>query len=149
MNCRLGAASRPWSDLSPVFHQLETSHQLPSRPKRQKRVRVSRKGGTIYLVKVEYEIKLTDIVKVLIEYLDKVVNRLQVDQIIIAHVDADTKVKTSVASVDNFKVSELKSKRSQVSLPYRPKDMLQQTRYLDKVGVLRITNRNHSVNLLN
>ena len=60
----------------------------------------------IYLVKVEHKIQLTHIVKVLIQYFNKVVYSFKVKQIVVGNIDAYAEIKTCISSVNNFKVSE-------------------------------------------
>ena len=60
-----------------------------------------------YLIKVEHKIKLTYIVKVLIQDLNKVVNCFKVIQVVVIDIHTDTEVQTSIPSVDNLEVPEL------------------------------------------
>ena len=62
---------------------------------------------SVDFIEVEHKIQLTDIVKILVENLDKVVNSFEVVEVIIIDINADAEVETGVSSVDNFKVSEL------------------------------------------
>lgn len=48
-------------------------------------------------------------------YLHKVMNALQVGQIIISDVHTNTEVQPSVPPVDNFEVSELKREKTQIT----------------------------------
>ena len=61
-----------------------------------------------YLVEIEDQVELTDIVEKLIEHLHKVVNGLQVSQVVVAHINADTEIKSCVAPVHDLEVPELK-----------------------------------------
>lgn len=76
-------------------------------------------------VKVEHQVQLADVVEVLVEHFDKVVDGLQIGQVVVADVDANAKVEAGVASVHDLEVTEL-----------------------DKVGVLGVAHRHHGVDLL-
>ena len=61
-----------------------------------------------YLVEIEDEVKLTDIVEELIQHLYKVVNGFKVSQVVVAHINADTEIEPCIASVHDLEVPELK-----------------------------------------
>jgi len=61
----------------------------------------------IYLVEVEDKIELTNIMKILIEDLNKVVYGLQVVKIVIIDVHTDAEVEAGIATVHNLEVSKL------------------------------------------
>ena len=61
-----------------------------------------------YLVEIEDEVKLTDIVEELIQHLYKVVNGLKVSQVVVAHINTDTEIEPCIASVHDLEVPELK-----------------------------------------
>lgn len=61
-----------------------------------------------YLVKVEHQVQFANIVEVLVQYFDKVMNSLQVAEIIVINVYADTEVQSGVPSVDYLEISKLK-----------------------------------------
>ena len=60
-----------------------------------------------HLKETKNQVQFTDIVKVLVEDLNKVVNGLEIIEVIVIHVDTDAEVQSSVAPVDNLKVPEL------------------------------------------
>ena len=60
-----------------------------------------------HLKETKNQVQFTDIVKVLVEDLNKVVNGLKIIEVIVIHVDTDAEVQPSVAPVDNLKVPEL------------------------------------------
>ena len=60
-----------------------------------------------HLKETKHQVQFTDIVKVLVEDLNKVVNSLEIIEVIVIHVDTDAEVQPCVAPVDNLKVSEL------------------------------------------
>ena len=72
------------------------------------------------LVEVEDEVQLADVVEVLVENLHKVMDGLQVVEVVVVDVNTDTEVEPGVSPVDNLEVPEL-----------------------DKVGVLRISHSHH------
>ena len=59
------------------------------------------------LVEVEHQIKFTHIVEVFIEHFNKVMNCLQVAEIIVIYINADAEVQSCISSVHNFKVAKL------------------------------------------
>lgn len=65
-----------------------------------------------YLVKVEDQIEFTDIAKEGIQDLDKKVDRLQVGQLVVVGINAQTKEEASIATVDDLEVAELKEHSS-------------------------------------
>lgn len=101
---------------------------------------------TVHLVEVEHQVQLAHIVEVLVEHLDKVVDRLQVAQVVVVHVHADAEVQPSVAAVDYLEVPELKLWED-VGLDKRTESGRTPV-YLDKVGVLGITDCDQGMHLL-
>jgi len=79
----------------------------------------------VHLVEVEHQVQLAHVVKVLVEHLHKVVDGLEVVQVVVAHVHTDAKVEAGVPPVDDLEVSKL-----------------------DKVGVLLITDSDDCMHLL-
>lgn len=78
----------------------------------------------VYFVEVEHQIQLADVVEVLVENLHEVVNGFEIAQVVIVHVDTDAEVETSIATINNFEIAELKKiaisklfRRTDVSLP--------------------------------
>lgn len=61
----------------------------------------------VHLVEVKHQVQFADIVEVLVEHLDKVVDGLQVAQVVVVHVHADAKIQPSVPPIDYLKVPEL------------------------------------------
>lgn len=80
----------------------------------------------VHLVEVEHEVQFTHVVEILIQHLYKVVNSLEVCQVVISHVHTNTEVQTSITPVNDLEVPEL-----------------------HKVGVLGIPDSYHSMNFLN
>lgn len=95
--------------------------------------------------------------EVLVEHLDKVVDGLQVAQVVVVHVHADAEVQARVPTVDYLEVAELDARTTTekgrkwgldkqagrvfcLSLPRRL--------YLDKVGVFGVAHRDQGVHLL-
>lgn len=62
-----------------------------------------------YLVKIEDKIKLTHIMEKFIQNLHKIMNGLQVCQVVVTYINADTKVQASITAIHNFKVPELQT----------------------------------------
>jgi hypothetical protein len=62
---------------------------------------------SFYLVEIEDKVQLTNIVKILIKDLNKVVDGLQVVEIVVINIHTDAEVETSIAPVDNLEVSKL------------------------------------------
>lgn len=60
-----------------------------------------------HLIEIEDQIELAHIVKVLVQYLDEIVYRLQVGQIVIVHIDTNAEIQAGVSSVDNLEVAKL------------------------------------------
>ena len=58
------------------------------------------------LVEVEHQIQLANIVEILVENLDKVVDGLQVVEVVVAHIHTDAKVEASVAPIHNLEVAK-------------------------------------------
>lgn len=58
--------------------------------------------AALYLVKVEDQIQLTDIAKVSVEHLHKVVHKLQCDQLVVTAVNAHDKVQAGIPLVHNL-----------------------------------------------
>lgn len=79
----------------------------------------------VNLVEVKHQIELAHIVEVLVQHLDKVVDRLQIAQVVVVHVHADAKVQPGVPPVHDLKVPEL-----------------------NEIGVLGVADRHHGVHLL-
>ena len=70
--------------------------------------------------------------EVFIENFDKIVNRLQIWQIIIIDIDTNAEIKSSISSVNNFKISELdiqKNKNTVNELMKSLNGILQQNLY--------------------
>ena len=61
-----------------------------------------------YLVEIEHQIQFTHIVEVFIQHLNKIVNGFKVTQVIIINVHTNAKIETSVSSVYDFEITELK-----------------------------------------
>ena len=61
----------------------------------------------VHLVEVEDKIELTDILEVLVENLDKEVNRLERHQFVVCHVAADGEEESSVPPVNELIRAEL------------------------------------------
>ena len=62
----------------------------------------------MYLVEVEDQVELTDVAEELIQDLHKVVDGLQVAEVVVLQVQTEAEVQPSVPSVDNLEVTELK-----------------------------------------
>jgi len=73
---------------------------------------------SIYLVEVEDKIKFANIVKIFVENFNKVVDGLQVVQVVIVDIHADAEVKTGIATIDNLEVSKF-DKVGVLSIPHR------------------------------
>lgn len=67
--------------------------------------------GSNYLVKVENQIKFADIAKESIQDLDKEVDCLKVGELVVVGINAQTKEQTSIATVDDLEVAELRNIR--------------------------------------
>jgi len=78
------------------------------------------------LVKVEDQVQLTDVVKVFVQHLHKVVDGLEVVKVIVTDVDTDAEVEASVPAINYFEVPEF-----------------------DKICVLCISYGHHCVDFLN
>lgn len=65
----------------------------------------------IYLVKIENQIKLTNIMEVFVQYLNEVMNSFQVAEIIVVHIDANTKVQASISTINNFEITKLENRK--------------------------------------
>ena len=74
----------------------------------------------VHFVEVEHQVKLAHVVEVLIENLYKVMDGLQVVEVVVVDVHTDAEVKPGVSPVDNLEVPEL-----------------------NKVGMLRIPHCHH------
>ena len=61
----------------------------------------------VHFVEVEHQVKLAHVVEVLIENLYKVMDGLQVVEVVVVDVHTDTEVEAGVPPVDNLEVSEL------------------------------------------
>jgi len=79
----------------------------------------------VHFVEIKHQIQLAHVVEILVENLNKVVYGLEVVEVVVAHIDANTKVEAGIPSIDNLEVSEL-----------------------DKVCVLLIPHSHHCMNLL-
>jgi len=55
-----------------------------------------------YLVKIEDQIQLTDITKVSVQHLHKMVHKLQCDQLVVTAVNAHNKVQAGIPLVHNL-----------------------------------------------
>lgn len=64
----------------------------------------------IYLIEIKDQIQLTHIVEIFIQHLNKVVNGFKITQIVIIDIYTDAKVETSVSSVYDFEITELKER---------------------------------------
>lgn len=62
---------------------------------------------TVNLIEVEHQIQFANIVEVFVQHFYKVVYRLEISQVVVAHVHADAEVEAGVAPVDDLEVSEL------------------------------------------
>lgn len=71
----------------------------------------------IHLVEVEHQIQFAHIVEVFVEYLYEIMYGFQVTQIVVVHIDTYAEVQTSIASVDDFEIPELKTRSARA----RPK----------------------------
>ncbi len=60
-----------------------------------------------YLVKVKHEVELAHVAKELVEQLDKEVDRLQMNELIVVDVDAEREEEARVAPVDYLVVAVL------------------------------------------
>ncbi len=58
--------------------------------------------AAVYLVKIEDQIQLTDIAKVSVKNLHKMVHKLQCDQLIVTAVDTHDKVQAGISLVHNL-----------------------------------------------
>jgi len=67
--------------------------------------------GSHYLVKVENQIEFADIAKESIQDLDKEVDCLKVGKLVVVGINAQTKEQTSIATVDDLEVAELRNIR--------------------------------------
>lgn len=67
--------------------------------------------GSNYLVKVENQIKFADIAKESIQDLDKEVDCLKVGELVVVGINAQTKEQTSIATVDDLEIAELRNIR--------------------------------------
>ena len=71
-----------------------------------------------HLVEVEHKIKFANIVKIFVENFNKVVDGLQVVEIVIVDINADAEVEAGIATVDNLEVSKLDKVRM-LGIPHR------------------------------
>ena len=62
---------------------------------------------TTHLVEVEHQVKLADITEELIQYFHKIVDSLEIAEVVVLEVQTEAEVQTSVSSVDNLEVTEL------------------------------------------
>lgn len=60
-------------------------------------------------VEVEHQIQLANVVEVFVENFHEIVNRLQITQIVIIHVHANTEIQPRISAINNFEVAELKN----------------------------------------
>lgn len=97
----------------------------------------------VYFVEVEHQIQLADVVEVFVENLHEVVNGFEITQVVIVHVDADAEVETSIATINNFEIAELKNSRL-VSV-----FGAWMWSYLHKIGVLGVSDGDDRVDFLN
>lgn len=97
----------------------------------------------VYFVEVEHQIQLADIVEILVQNLHEVVNGFEITQVVIIHVDTDAEVETSIATINNFEVAELKNSRLVSTFVHW------KCPYLHKIGVLGVSDGDDCVNLLN
>ena len=58
--------------------------------------------AALYLVKIEDKIQLTDIAKVSVKNLHKMVHKLQCDQLVVTAVNAHNKVQAGISLVHNL-----------------------------------------------
>ena len=65
--------------------------------------------GAPHLVEVEDQVELAHVVEVLVENLHKVVDCLQIHQVVVGDVDADTEVESGIAAVHDLEVTELQT----------------------------------------
>ena len=61
--------------------------------------------GITHLAKVEHQVELTDIAKELIQYLHKVVDGLEIAEVVVLEVQTEAEIQTSVSSVDSLEVT--------------------------------------------
>ncbi len=66
-----------------------------------------------YLVKIEHQIQLADIAEVMVQNLHKQVDRLEIRQLVVSHVNTHAEVKPSIPPVDDLVRFELR-KYSQI-----------------------------------
>ena len=99
--------------------------------------------------------------EILIQHLDKVVNRLQVGQIVIPDIDADAKVQASIASIDDLEAAKLQTQTSLcensgqskkvAAIDNPPQKIMARSKiglYLHEICVFGIANRHQCVHLL-
>ena len=60
-----------------------------------------------YFVEVENQIQFAHVVEIFVENFDKVVDRFQINKIVVAHVHTYAEVKACIAAVDYLEVAEL------------------------------------------
>ena len=58
-------------------------------------------------VEIENQVQFADVVEILVEDFDEVVNRLQIHEIVVAHVDADAKVESGVSPINDLEIAKL------------------------------------------
>lgn len=90
--------------------------------------------------------------EVFIEYFHKVMNGLQIAQVIVVNVYTDAEVETRIASIYNFEIAKLQDEREgehEVKLGSVSRLIPKGTeRYLYKVGVLGVSHSDHCVHFL-
>lgn len=96
----------------------------------------------VYFVEVEHQIQFADIVEVFVEDFHEIVNGFEITQVVIVHVDTDAEVETSIATINNFEIAELKDSGLGRVFGGRKGS------YLDKIGVLSVSDSDDSVDLL-
>ena len=61
----------------------------------------------IDFVEVENQVQFADVVEILVENFDEVVDGLEIHEVVVAHVDADAKVESSVSSINDLEIPKL------------------------------------------
>lgn len=68
-----------------------------------------------YLIKIKNKVQFTDVVEVFVEDLHKVMNSLQIDEVVVCNVHTYAEVEARISSVDYFEVSELQGRKRNLS----------------------------------
>jgi len=58
-------------------------------------------------VEIEHKVELTYVFEIFVQNLDKVMNGFKIEEIVVGDIDANAKIETRVASVDDLEVPEL------------------------------------------